>query len=97
MEIRRLFDDPVDLVGWWGRWGIMHPPLLKVALRVLNQPTSIGAAERVWKVYSFIHDKRKNSLDHARATKIVQCHWNLRIQNSLADPAYESLCLPNVE
>ena len=90
------FDLATDLVVWWGRWGIMHPPLKKLAMRVLDQPTSIGAAERAWKVYSFIHDKKKNRLDHERATKLVQSHWNLWIINDLKDPLYEPLCLPAI-
>lgn len=64
--------------------------LKKIAVMILDQPTSIGTAERVWKVFGWIHDKRRNRMSDDNASKLVECHWNLRIANDLEDPAYEA-------
>lgn len=49
----------------------------------------VGAAERVWKVFSFIHDRRRNRLSRIRAEKLVFLHYNLRIIDRLQNMEWE--------
>jgi hypothetical protein len=56
---------------------------------VLSQVGGVGAAERNWKVFSFIHDRRRNRLSKDRAEKLVRLHYNLRIINKLKNTEWE--------
>jgi len=39
-------------------------------------PSSQAAAERVWSIYDFLHNKRRNRLGHDKVTKLVQLYTN---------------------
>ena len=65
--------------------------LQQCALVALSQVCSAGAAERNWKVYSFIHDRRRNRLSKQRAEALVRCHYNIRVQSRLSDFEFEDV------
>ena len=45
--------------------------------------------ERNWKVFSYVHDRRRNRLTIDRAEKLVKLHYNLRIMNKLKNIEWE--------
>lgn len=51
----------------------------------------MGAAERAWKVFSFIHDRRRNRLTKDRAEKLVWLHYNLRIIGKVHNQDWEEV------
>ena len=88
-----LFEIAVDVspTAWWELHGGDAPELRHIAVRALSQLAGVGAAERNWKVFTFIHDRRRNRLSKERAEKLVRCHYNIRILNRLQDVDYEEL------
>ena len=85
-----IFEDTMKTpVGWWEYYGSEAPELQAIALVVLSQVCDVGAAERNWKVFSWIHDRRRNRLSKDRAEKLVRLHYNLRIINKLKNNEWE--------
>lgn len=69
--------------SWWQAYGLgpkgEHVHLRTVAIAVLAQPTSACSCERAWSAYDFIHSRRRNRLQPARAEKLVYCFTNMRL------------------
>jgi len=62
---------------YWSQFGHLEYPLLaQIALRTYQIPTSSAASERVWKVFSFIHSKRRNRLKSAKVEKLAYIYVN---------------------
>ena len=82
------FGDPmvIDLAKdmpsyqWWVMHGGEFPELQKVAVRVLAMVSSAGACERNWSAYDFVHSKKRNRLDPARAGDLVYVFTNMRLR-----------------
>lgn len=74
---------------FWSWYGSSAPELASVALRVLSQVTSTGAAERSWSSYDFIHSKRRNRLTADKACKLVSVFSNLRLVEARKKKGYE--------
>lgn len=55
------------------------------------QVCGVAAAERAWKVFSFIHDRRRNRLTKDRAEKLVWLHYNLRIIDRVHNQEWEEV------
>ena len=53
--------------------------LKKIAQRITAMVLSAGACERVWSTYSWIHDKRRNSLIAERANYLVYVYTNRKL------------------
>lgn len=88
-----LFEIANDLspTAWWELHGCGAAELMHIALVALSQMGGVGAAERNWKVFTFIHDRRRNRLSKERAERLVRCHYNIRILNRVTDQEYEEL------
>lgn len=68
---------------YWSVLGRKEYPLLsKLALRMNAVPTSSAASERVWKVFSFIHNKRRSRL----LTDTIEKLAFVYINSALLDP-----------
>jgi len=64
--------DTMDAVTWWSVVGKAKFPLLGAAAKVLFAiPTSQASSERLWSIYEFIHNKRRNRLGHEKAAGLV--------------------------
>jgi hypothetical protein len=62
---------------FWATYGKKKFPILyKMYLTVNAVPTSQAAAERVWSVYNFMHNKRRNRLKHTTVTSLVKLFYN---------------------
>lgn len=68
---------------WWNMYGGSVPELQKVAMRVLAQVASAGAAERNWSDFDFIHNKKRNRLGADKAKKLVKVFSNLRMLKNM--------------
>ncbi|KAH6780496.1 hypothetical protein C2S52_011733 [Perilla frutescens var. hirtella] len=68
----------MDPKSWWVIYGTSTPKLQALALKILNQPSSLSCAERNWSTYSFIHSLRRNKMTPKRAEDLVFIHSNLR-------------------
>lgn len=78
----------IDPVAWWrGNFEISAPELCKVAVRILEIPSSSAASERNWSTFSYIHDKKRNRLTNERVMKLVYIYSNYK----LTRPRQESL------
>lgn len=88
-----LFELARDIspTAWWELHGSATPELKHIALLALSQLAGVGAAERNWKCFAFIHDRRRNRLSKDKAEMLVRCHYNIRILNRLQDAEYEEL------
>ena len=53
----------------------------EIAVRIYSVPTSSASSERVWKVFSFIHSKRRNRLGNQKVEKLAYIYIN----HALAD------------
>ena len=62
---------------YWSQFGLLdYPRLSQIALRIYQIPTSSAASERVWKVFSFIHSKRRNRLKKDKVKKLAYIYVN---------------------
>lgn len=50
-----------------------------LALKVLSQPASASSSEQNWSQYDYVHNKRRNRLKSARASKLVFAYTSLRL------------------
>jgi hypothetical protein len=74
---------------FWAVFGnTTYPLLAQVALRVFQVPTSSAASERVWKVFSFIHSKRRNRLKPSKVEKLAYIYINAALLDELDDLDY---------
>jgi hypothetical protein len=69
----------LDPVKWWSNHRQSIPLLQKIALKLLNQPSSSSCCERNWSTYGFIHSMKRNNLTPERAEDLVFVHINLRL------------------
>jgi hypothetical protein len=69
--------------AWWAQFGSSTPELQRLAVKVLSQVSSASACERSWSTFEFIHNKRRNRLDPARANDLVYVFSNLRTTTRL--------------
>lgn len=74
-----LRDAQLKPVSWWEKYGGSCPELQRIAMRVLSQDCSSGAAERNWSLFSSIHTKKRNCLSHAQLRRLVFVNTNLRL------------------
>ncbi|XP_077223205.1 uncharacterized protein LOC143856807 [Tasmannia lanceolata] len=82
-------DPNVCVTKWWNFHGSHVPELQSVAIKILSQPISTSSAERVWSMYSFIHNVKRNRLNSHRADTIVYIHSNLRLLSRFNAAAYK--------
>jgi hypothetical protein len=62
----------MDPKSYWGIFGRDAFPLLgSIAVRLFSIPTSSAASERVWKVFSSIHTKKRNRLLVEKVEKLA--------------------------
>lgn len=69
----------MDPKSWWVIYRTSAPLLQKLALKLLEQPSSSSCAERNWSTYSFIHSLKRNKMTPPRAEDLVFIHSNLRL------------------
>ncbi|XP_061373230.1 uncharacterized protein LOC133315593 [Gastrolobium bilobum] len=77
----------MDSKSWWLLYGTFTPMLQKIALRLVQQPSSSSCAERNWSTYSFVHSIKRNKITPKRAEDLVYVHSNLRLL-SRKTPSY---------
>ena len=53
-------------------------------MALLVSPT-MGAAERNWSAFSYIHSRNRNSLLNNQVNKLVYIYWNLQIRERIGD------------
>ena len=70
---------------WWLRNGAPVPELQDVAVIVLGAVSAASAAERNWKEFDFVHNKRRNRLTAERAKSLVKVHSGLVLLGKAAD------------
>jgi hypothetical protein len=75
----------LDPGKWWSNHGQSIPLLQKIALKLLNQPSSSSCCERNWSTYDFIHRMKRNNLTPERAEDLVFVHINLRLLSRKAE------------
>jgi hypothetical protein len=75
----------LDPGKWWSNHGQSTPLLQKIALKLLNQPSSSSCCERNWSTYDFIHRMKRNNLTPERAEDLVFVHINLRLLSRKAE------------
>ncbi len=68
---------------WWQLNGCSTPDLQYIAVRVLSMVSSVGACERNWSAYDFLHSKKRNRLEPQRANDLVYVFANLRLINRM--------------
>lgn len=73
----------VDPLTWWRCHGGNASELQKLAINILNIPTSSAASERCWSAMGNIHDAGRNRLTDERAEKLLFIYFNERIFNKL--------------
>lgn len=61
------------------------PHLQWAACRLLALSCSASACERSWSVEDWIHSKKRNRLGQTTVERLVRCHTNLLLQESLED------------
>ena len=71
--------DEMASYQWWVMHGGVYPELQKVAVRVSAMISGAGACERNWSAYDFVHSKKRNRLDPARAGDLVYVFTNRRL------------------
>jgi hypothetical protein len=69
----------VDAITWWKIHGVETPQLQKLALSVLNIPTSSAASERCWSAMGNIHNTERNRLTDERIEKLTYIYFNERM------------------
>ncbi|XP_061356814.1 uncharacterized protein LOC133301208 [Gastrolobium bilobum] len=77
----------MDPKSWWLLYGTFTPMLQKIALRLVQQPSSSSCAECNWSTYSFVHSIKRNKITPKRAEDLVYVHSNLRLL-SRKTPSY---------
>ena len=61
----------MDVVLWWKSLFLSHTELIQLAKWALSILPTIGAAERNWLAFSYIHSKNRNSLLNDTVNKLV--------------------------
>ena len=74
--------------SWWRTFGAHLPSLQDIAISVLSQPLSAGAAERNWSVYGAIKSDKRVRMQHEVADKRVFCHEALHYAEELQGSNY---------
>jgi hypothetical protein len=88
LEEKRDYQDMTP-ASYWATFGLTQYPLLQqIALRVFQVPTSSAASERVWKVFSFIHSKRRNRLKSSKVEKLAFIYINAALLDQEDDRDY---------
>ncbi|XP_061366107.1 uncharacterized protein LOC133309353 [Gastrolobium bilobum] len=77
----------MDPKSWWLLYGTFTPMLQKIALRLVQQPSSSSCVERNWSTYSFVHSIKRNKITPKRVEDLVYVHSNLRLL-SRKTPSY---------
>jgi hypothetical protein len=70
---------------WWRLNGDKTPTLQRAAMRICAQISSSSVTERTWSDFDYIHNKRRNRLAAARATKLVKVYGHLRLMHKKKD------------
>ena len=78
-EVFKRLDKSETSYQWWAAHGGEFPELQKVAVRVSAMISGAGACERSWSAYDFVHSKKRNRLDPARAGDLVYVFTNKRL------------------
>ena len=65
---------------WWSNFGYSVPLVRKVAMRLLAQQASSGAAERVNSEMGWIKNKKSNRFGDDTFERVAWCHHNLRLR-----------------
>jgi hypothetical protein len=73
---------------WWDANGGAVPELQYMARLVLAQPASASICERINSEFAFVKDKRRNRLEHKKASKLVGLFHNLRLLRRMKKPNY---------
>ena len=73
---------------WWDTHGSTTPELQTVARMVLAQPASASICERINSEFAFVKDRRRNSLAHSKANKLVGLFHNLRLLKRMRQVTY---------
>jgi hypothetical protein len=77
-----------DPVSWWKMYGSSCcPELTELAIKVLSQPVSASACERVWSAYKRIHTESRNRMSHDVASQLLKVYFNERVCQ--ADEKYD--------
>ena len=69
----------VPAYQWWSSFGASTPVLQQAAIKVLSRVASACSRERNRSTFEFIHSKKRNRLDPARANDLVYVFTNLRL------------------
>ncbi|XP_061368975.1 uncharacterized protein LOC133311865 [Gastrolobium bilobum] len=77
----------MDPKSWWLLYGTFTPMLQKIALRLVQQPSSSSCVERNWSTYSFVHSIKRNKITPKHVEDLVYVHSNLRLL-SRKTPSY---------
>ena len=93
LENRRPFVDSTDpsvhavpVHEWWDAMGGGAKALQTIARRILAQVCSVLACERNWSMYSFVHNKVRNRLEHSYAEDLVYIYTNSRLLRHCRGP-----------
>ena len=62
--------DVSDQLALWESFGFLAPELKKLANKVLSLGCSTSAAERNFRDFAFVHDKKRNRLSNDRCTDL---------------------------
>ncbi|KAL0219156.1 hypothetical protein P9112_004809 [Eukaryota sp. TZLM1-RC] len=76
--------DKMSPMTWWKIYGSRDGMLRDVAVKVLAQATSSGAAASNWSVHSIIRTKIRNRMSPKLLDDLVFLYANLRLKNQLA-------------
>lgn len=83
-KIERYCDKP--RMEYWATSGSSSFPLLsRIAQRLYTIPTSSAASERVWKVFSSIHTKKRNRLINKRVEALAFVKANAAVLKGFHD------------
>jgi len=69
----------MDTKSWWVVHGRSAPQLQNLALKLLEQPSSMSCCEMNWSTYSFIYSLRRNKMAPKCAEDLVFIHNNLHL------------------
>ena len=93
LKNRRPFADSTDpsvhvvpVHKWWDAMGGGAKALQTIARCILAQVCSTSACERNWSMYSFVHNKVRNCLNHSRAEDLVYIYTNSRLLRHRGGP-----------
>ena len=79
----------VPAYQWWSSFGASTPVLQQVAIKVLSRVASACSCEHNWSTFEFIHSRKRNRLEPARANALVYVFSNLRLIKHIGNLEYE--------